>query len=351
MPPQSMKTHAREILSSHAGDEVIGFHWLKKRERRTVPNRRDFLRTLAAAGASVGTEALLPGLASSSRLFSEAESPGSFDFIFFTDTHIEPELNASHGCAMCFSKIRALKPEFAINGGDHVFDAMGVAARRANELFDLYDKTEQMLGVPLYHTIGNHDLFGVLTQSGARPSDPWYGKKMYEDRVGRKTYYSFDYKGYHFVVLDSIQPTQDRLWDARVDGVQLAWLDGDLAHVGPLKPIIIVIHVPLVSGFGTYSTKREPESRYSTVAVGNSAEVLANFEGYNVLAVLQGHLHVNETVSYKGVRYVTCGAVCGNWWHGPHMGFPEGFTVVSLREGKIEWRYETYGFKSVDPRK
>jgi 3',5'-cyclic-AMP phosphodiesterase len=314
-----------------------------------LANRREFLRAIAA-GVSVGAAALVPGLAASSALFAGVESPGSFDFIFFTDTHIQPELDASHGCAMCFSKIRALKPDFAINGGDHVFDAMGVAGRRANELFDLYEKSERALGMPLYHTIGNHDLFGVLTQSGARPSDPGYGKKMYEERFGRKTYYSFDYKGYHFVVLDSVQPTADRLWDARVDEGQLAWLGRDLERVGPLKPLIVVNHVPLVSGFGTYSTKRGPDSKYSTVSVGNSPEVLAKFEGYNVLAVLQGHLHVNEFVSYKGVRYATCGAVCGNWWHGPRMGFPEGFTVVSLREGKIEWRYETYGFKSVDPR-
>jgi Icc protein len=314
-----------------------------------LANRREFLRALAA-GVSVGAAALVPEFAASSALFAGVESPGSFDFIFFTDTHIEPELDASHGCAMCFSKIRALKPEFAINGGDHVFDAMGVSVRRANELFDLYEKTEQALRIPLYHAIGNHDLSGVLTQSGARPSDPGYSKELYEDRVGRKTYYSFDYKGYHFVVLDSVQPTEDRLWDARVDEGQLAWLGQDLERVGPLKPVIVVTHVPLVSGFGTYSTKRWPESKYSTVAVGNSPEVLAKFKGYNVLAVLQGHLHVNEVVSYKSVRYVTCGAVCGNWWHGPHMGFPEGFTVVSLREGKIEWRYETYGFKSVAPR-
>lgn len=315
-----------------------------------MANRREFLRGLAAAGASVGAAALIPGLAASSRLFARVESPGSFDFIFFTDTHIEPELDASRGCAMCFSRMAGWKPEFAINGGDHVFDAMGVAGKRANELFDLYKKTEQTLGMPLYHTIGNHDLFGVLTRSGARPSDPGYGKKMYEECFGRKTYYSFDSKGYHFVVLDSVQPTEDRLWDARVDEVQLAWLGQDLDRVGPLKPVIVVIHVPLVSGFGTYSTRRKSESKYSTVAVGNSPEVLAKFEGYNVLAVLQGHLHVNEVVSYQGVRYATCGAVCGNWWHGPRMGFPEGFTVVSLREGKVEWRYETYGFKSVEPR-
>jgi len=86
------------------------------------------------------------------------------------------------------------------------------------------------------------------------------------------------------------------------------------------------------------------------LTVANTPQVLKALEGHNVIAVLQGHTHVNETVSYKNTQYITSGAVCGNWWHGPRMGTPEGFTVVSLREGKISTRYETYGFRSIDPR-
>jgi 3',5'-cyclic-AMP phosphodiesterase len=90
--------------------------------------------------------------------------------------------------------------------------------------------------------------------------------------------------------------------------------------------------------------------KYNTLSVANAPQVIGEFEGHNVIAVLQGHTHVNEMVDYKNTKYITSGAVCGNWWHGPRMGFPEGFTVVSVREGKINTRYETYGFKSVDPR-
>jgi hypothetical protein len=68
-----------------------------------------------------------------------------------------------------------------------------------------------------------------------------------------------------------------------------------------------------------------------------------------VLGVLQGHTHVNETVVWKGVPYITSGAVCGNWWHGTHLGTPEGFTVVTVANGKLSTRYETYGFKTVAP--
>jgi Icc protein len=203
--------------------------------------------------------------------------------------------------------------------------------------------------MPLYHAIGNHDVFGILAESGVSPSDPQYGKKMYEDRIGRRTYYSFDHKGYHFIVLDSIQPTMDRLWQSRIDDEQLHWLAGDIERTGAARPIVVVVHVPMVTGYATFAPKTSPE-KYNTYTVDNTVDVLPLFAGHNVLAVLQGHLHVNEIVRFKGVDYITSGAVSGNWWHGPRMGFPEGFTVVSLKNGVLSTRYETYGFHSVDVR-
>lgn len=303
-------------------------------------NRREFLKSLAAAGAAMA----LPPLLASKQL-----TPGSFDFVFFTDTHIQPELDAAHGCDMCFRKIASTNPEFAIMGGDHVYDAFGVNGVRAGKVYDLYKRTEQSLGIPLHNTIGNHDVFGVLRKSGVAPTDPAYGKKMYQDRMGQ-TFYSFDHKGYHFVVLDSIQPTDDRLWEARVDENQLHWLRDDLKRLPARALVIVVIHCPLVTAFATYAQVVTTDRKYNTMTVTNAPEVLEVFETANVLAVLQGHTHVNEAVTYKSTQYITSGAVCGNWWHGPRLGTPEGFTIVSLREGKINTRYETYGFHSVDPR-
>jgi Icc protein len=309
-----------------------------------IVDRRKFLKTAAVAG-------VVAAVAGKAPLGWAAESAsGSFDFVFFTDTHIEPELNASMGCEMCFGKIAGLKPEFAVMGGDHVYDALGVDGARAGTVFDLYKKTQQALEMPIHNVIGNHDVFGILTKSGVAPSDPAYGKKMYEDRMG-KTYYSFDHKGYHFVVLDSIQPTEDRLWEARVDEKQVSWLAEDLKSAGARTPVIVIVHVPLVTAFATWAAdKMRTGDKYNTLSVANAPQVIGAFEGHNVIAVLQGHTHVNEIVDYKNTKYITSGAVCGNWWHGPRMGFAEGFTVVSLRGGKINTRYETYGFKSVDPR-
>jgi hypothetical protein len=310
---------------------------------------------MAGAGLAVGAAATLPGALmgltknAAPGVAPEAAAPGSFDFVFFTDTHIQPELAAAKGCDMCFKKIASLQPEFAISGGDHVFDVLGTNGMRAHVLFDLYGRTQADLAMPLYHAIGNHDVFGILTRSGVTPSDPDYGKKLYQDRIG-PTHYSFQHKGYYFVVLDPIQPTQDHLWEARIDEAQLLWLGEELAKAGPAAPVILITHVPLVSAFSVYAEKRGGPPKYPTVTVGNAAEVMRLFAGHNVIAVLQGHLHINEIVSYKNTQYITNGAVSGNWWHGPRLGVSEGFTVVSLREGKLTRRYETYGFQSVDPR-
>lgn len=311
-----------------------------------ISDRRKFLKTLATVSAA----AVLPSTKWRDVAAAGPKPAGSFDFVFFTDTHIQPELDAAHGCAMAFAKIGALNSDFAICGGDLVYDVLEAGRNRADMLFDLYQRTEDSLKIPLHHTIGNHDLFGVLTNSGVAPSDPFYGKKMYEDRIGARTYYSFDHKGYHFIVLDSISPTPDRFWEGRIDATQLQWLSDDLSRVEPRAPTIVITHVPLVTGYLAYGPKPNGQPRYDTVSVANSSEVIALLTDRNILAVLQGHLHINELVNYKNCQYICCGAVCGNWWHGPRLAFPEGYTVVSLRDGQITWRYETYGFKSVDSR-
>jgi 3',5'-cyclic-AMP phosphodiesterase len=118
----------------------------------------------------------------------------------------------------------------------------------------------------------------------------------------------------------------------------------------PGAPIIGITHVPLVTAFSNYVVPSSANQKYNTLSVGNASEVLKTLEGFNVLAVLQGHTHINEVVTYRNTQFITSGAVCGNWWHGLRMGAPEGFTVVNLREGRINFQYETYGFRSVDPK-
>src|SRR5580692_1404201 len=135
-------------------------------------SRRQFLTLLGATGLSAATPS------SAFAAFAPAQEP--FTFLFLTDAHLQPELNGVVGTDMAFKKARAIKADFAINGGDHVFDALGVPKDRALTLFDLYDKTEQDLGVKVYHTVGNHDVVGIYPASGVAQDDPLYGKKLFE---------------------------------------------------------------------------------------------------------------------------------------------------------------------------
>jgi 3',5'-cyclic-AMP phosphodiesterase len=306
-------------------------------------SRRRFLSLLGATGVSA---AVAPSILSASTPSVHAQEP--FTFLFVTDAHIQPELNGVVGTDMAFKKARAVKADFAINGGDHVFDALGVPKQRALTLFDLYDKTEQDLGVKVYHTIGNHDVLGIYPASSVAQDDPLYGKKLFEQRFG-KLYYSFDHKGHHFIVLDSIGITPDRAYEGRVDAVQLQWLAADLTALRPETPVIVSIHIPLVTAFGAYIPETAVAPAHHGLSVANANQVLDLFAGHNVLGVLQGHTHINETVLWKGVPYITSGAVCGNWWHGTRLGTPEGFTVVTVANNKLTTHYEPSGFQSVAP--
>lgn len=301
-------------------------------------NRRGFLSMMGGTAAA----AALPW---GDRAFG-AGPANEFSFIFLTDCHEQPELEGVHGTDLAMQEARKIKADFAIQGGDHVFDALGVSKDRATQLFDQYGKTEQDLGLKVHHTIGNHDCFGVYTASGVPTTDPAYGKKMYADRFG-PTYYSFEHKGVHFVILDSIGITPDRFYEARMDDDQLAWLGKELAGVPTGQPIVVVTHIPLVTALPSY-TIPTPQAAHGNGFVNGPAAIKL-FEGHNVLAVLQGHTHVNEEVVWHGVPYLTSGAVCGNWWHGIRMGTPEGFTVVTIAGGKLSTRYVPTGFKSVAP--
>jgi 3',5'-cyclic-AMP phosphodiesterase len=305
-------------------------------------DRRRFLTLSAATAAS----AALPLVAQPPVI----KSPGSLRFIYFTDTHLQPELSAADGTAKALRKIKSLKPELCIQGGDHVMDMNAVPRDRSLMLLDLYQKTEHALdGIPIHHVIGNHDVFGRDPASNVATNDALYGKQAFEQRFNTKTYRSFDQKGYHFILLDSIQTTPEREFDAFIDPAQLEWLKQDLATTPAGTPIVVVSHVPLVSAVAQYAAPTDKAAKTHGLLLGNTYAVLPLFEGHNVIAVLQGHTHINETVYWRDIPFITSGAVSGNWWKGTRWGTPEGFTVLELDHGTAHWRYETYGWTSAAP--
>ena len=311
-------------------------------------NRRELIRTLAIAGASGPLALKATGVVSSPKV---AES---FHFLFFTDTHIQPELNAAEGCRMAFAKMVREPVDFAICGGDLIFDGLAVGHDRAHLQWDLYRQASSSLHVPVHYTIGNHDIFGLSPKSGIATDDPEYGRKDFQDRYG-STHYSFDHKGWHFIVLDSIGLLDSRTYIGQVGAEQIAWLKDDLARGGPHQPVIVVTHIPLVTGAVSYVSRSEWKEKTSnvgslvdTLMVTDAAEVINILVQYNVRVVLQGHTHVNEDIQFRGLRFVTSGAVSGNWWRGVRAGSAEGYSVITVEgDGSLLQRYVPYGVKAV----
>jgi Icc protein len=306
--------------------------------------RRAFLQSALALSVAPSADGiLLPADYAQQKLLPKTDTKRDFDFVFFTDAHLQPELGAAAGTAKCFHQINEAKPEFCIAGGDQVFDVCEQDLGRARMLFKQYRQTETELACPVHYTVGNHDVVGLNQKSPVEPGDLEYGKKLYQENFG-KLYYSFDYKGWHFVVLDSIGIQYYKIFTSHFDGAQLAWLEADLASIGAATPVVVVTHVPIASVLGSLSSEQGPGP-----VVANGYAVHSILAKHNVKLVLQGHLHVWEKSQYRGTEYVIGGAVSGFWWKGKmEDGSSEGYVLCQVRGDEISTSYVTYPWVAAD---
>lgn len=311
--------------------------------------RRSFL---TAAGAAAGA-ALWPH----GTLAVAAPQPGpqAFRFVHLADIHVKPESRGGDGFRQCVAAIHALKPrpDFILTGGDLVMDVLRAPEARAKELFDLYTRICKDSDIPFRHCVGNHDVFGWSNKSKIAPDHVSYGKKMVQDRLDlASTDYSFDHKGWHFCVLDDIQPLptpNEHGYEAGLTGAQLDWLARDLTAAGK-RPKVICAHIPIVSIAacrGVDATDKAQTAVPRASICRNPGPIMKTLKHHGVALALTGHLHVNEVLQFEQTTYVGEAAVSGAWWNGPHSGHAEGFGVFDCRaDGTFEHQYHTYGWKA-----
>ena len=272
--------------------------------------------------------------------FKKKSKPQSFSFAFISDIHLQPENNAVQGFLKAIDTINFLNPDFVITGGDLIMDALATSYGRADSLYDLYQTTAKALKMPLYNTMGNHEIYGIYSTSGADKNHPDYGEKMFENQLG-SSYYSFDHKGWKFMILNSVEDTGKDSYIGLIDQKQLSWIKEELQKTNPATPVVISTHIPIITA---YTQKYEGTTLPNgpSRVISNGKDVIDLFKGYNLKLVLQGHLHTVEDIYIDGIHFITGGAVSAGWWRGPNRGFEEGFVLIRVTGKDFNWEYVDY---------
>jgi Icc protein len=268
------------------------------------------------------------------------EKPEKFSFAFITDIHLQPENNAIEGFLKAIDTLNDLKPDFVITGGDLIMDALAQRYSRADSLYTLYIETVKALKMPVYNAMGNHEIYGIYSRSGADPEHPDYGEKMFENRIG-KSYYSFEHKGWKFMILNSIEDTGRDSYIGLIDSDQIEWIKDELQKTDPSIPVAIITHIPFITA-NTQKYQGTTLPNDSSLVISNGKEVLDLFEGHNLKLVLQGHLHLVEDIFIDDIHFITGGAICAAWWRGPYRDDEEGFVLVRVKGSEFDWEFVDY---------
>ena len=264
-------------------------------EQTWTISRRVFLKS-AAAGALLTSLSCTPGEWS-----MRSRRPVRFGIV--TDCHYADANPAGARfyreslwkLAECVAKMNAERVDFLIELGDFKDqDRPPVESKTLSHLQGV-EAVFQGFSGPRYHVLGNHDMDSI-------------SKRQFLSHVENtgidpgRSYYSFDVRGLHCIVLDANYTSDGSDYDhgnfdwtdANIPTQELDWLRRDLA--ASRCPVVVFIH-QLLDGAGSVYVK-------NTSAVREILE-----RSGKVLAVFQGHHHAGAYSNIGGVHYYTLKAV------------------------------------------
>jgi predicted phosphodiesterase len=260
---------------------------------------------------------------------ASTKKKSKFSFAFLTDIHLNKgDNNCFQGIEKAINSAKSNKVDFILTGGDNVdIDGLKKDSETAHNLYGKYASVIANSGIEYHATIGNHDRFW-----GCEKTDPLYNEGLFEKYMNT-SYYSYDHKGWHFIVLNTSNSV--------VDEEQKKWLAQDLLNTKNTTPIIISTHVPFLSVYyPVLSGKYNSNDTFK-----NFKEILDMFEDKNLKLVLQGHMHLYEEIKVKAIQFITAGAVSASWWGGNYHGTEEGYLLINIDGNEFDWEYIDYGWE------
>lgn len=191
----------------------------------------------------------------------------------------------------CVDLMNQQKVDFIIELGD--FKDQDPVSNEANTLKYLteIEKVFHQYNGPTYHVLGNHDMDGI-------------SKEQFLSRITNtgiptsESYYSYNMKGFHFVVLDGNFTREGNAYDhgnftwdnTLIPDSELNWLKDDLKNNE--LPVIVFIHQML------------DDSKSKEQSVYNAAEVRQVLEqSGKVICVFQGHVHEERYSLINHIHY------------------------------------------------
>jgi len=305
--------------------------------------RKQFLQTSAAViGGS-----LLPSLTS-----AETTKKTVIRFAHLSDIHVKPGIIPETGMAKALHHVQQGKKEidFIINGGDAIMDALGADKQNTEIQWNLFKGILQKENsLPVYHCIGNHDVWGWFIKENKPDADRLYGKVWaIETLVMKNRFYSFTKGSWHFIVLDSTQLNPAGGYIAKIDEPQLEWLQQELASVPSGKFICIISHIPILSiCAGLFFDKTESNGDLKiqrNLMHTDFISLKKIFMKYPAVKVcISGHIHLQDEIDYLGIKYYCNGAVSGNWWKGSFQEFAPAYAIIDLyNDGSSKRRMINY---------
>ena len=244
-----------------------------------------------------------------------AQEQDSFSFAYISDSHIqhirgnEFVRNWDRGLIRAVAETNLLtpRPDFVMFGGD--LAQLGTRAE--------LDHGAELLSALRYDThvvMGEHDYYLDLGEYWSELFGPHH--------------YSFDHKGVHFVVLNSIltydEWTHERWPSAEqrmlemagldnpngspfmVGEAQREWLRGDLENVPRDTPIVVFSHSPIQKIYKGWNFWTE-----------DAEEVQALLRRFRKVTVLYGHVH---QIQYNQIRNISFNSVMATAWPWPYPG-------------------------------
>lgn len=279
-------------------------------------DRRSFMKISAAAIAATATRNVAYPHSFQPVSVDGGPAEGAFRFAYISDSHLyDKELNDRfvRSLLRAVDDVNAMdpQPDFVFYGGD-------LAQLGQPTELELGAEILKSLKAPVKMMVGEHDWYLDM-------GEKW--RSLFGDDV-----YSFDHKGIHFVVLNSV--VEEDFWTARgltpmermktvagldnrsqsnfqVGAAQRAWLEKDLSKFPDDHPVIVFSHSPLYHLYQAWN--------FWTIDAPEVQRILSRFDH---VTVIHGHTHQLLTNKIGNIHFHGLLSTAWPWPYAPE-GLPE----------------------------